>query len=654
MSARPFVQFWLWISAFATLAGWTLSVVGELNWVGYTAAFALFSGFVFLQRRSFGLSSEGFLLAMRKGFRRLRRPMPLCFFVLAILIFVGGAIYPPDNYTGLTYRAGRVLQWLSHGHWFWIHTTDYRMNDRACGMEWLSAPILLFTRSTRGLFLLNFLPFLLLPGLIFSVFLQLGVRGRVAWYWMWLLPGGYTFLLQAGGNANDTFPTVYALAAIYFALRAVSGRAGNDAASSVATRDLWCSILAAALLTGAKASNLPLLLPWVIAIAPAVPALRKKIAATTAVLILAAAVSFLPTAILNMHNLRGDWSGLSIEQEGMNMRNPFVGIWGNAFLLLLDNFTPPFFPLASWWNQHALSALPHFLTTPMLRNFEEGFLWLGELPTEDWSGIGFGLSVLLAVSVIAGFFKARSPAPSPSRIGLASWLLPLPLKGAQDAIPNAKLVLLAPWVALAAYCMKTGMVTPDRLIAPYYPLLAPLLLIGRGQSELVRRVWWRSLVVGAVILGFIVLVLLPDRPLWPAQHVLDRLAIRHPGNHLISRARNVYSVYAKRSDPLADVRALLPPGVKVVGFIGAEDDCDISFWLPFGSRRVEHFLLSDSPERFRREGVEYAVVGGLNLKIRDVTLEDWLQRTGAEVVAQTNGTLKVSEGPQPWYIVQLK
>ena len=72
------------------------------------------------------------------------------------------------------------------------------MNDRACGIEWLTAPLLLFTRCDRALFLLNFIPFLLLPGLVFSVFRRLGVRARVAWHWMWLLPTGYIFLLQAG------------------------------------------------------------------------------------------------------------------------------------------------------------------------------------------------------------------------------------------------------------------------------------------------------------------------------------------------------------------------------------------------------------------------------------------------------------------------
>ena len=157
--------------------------------------------------------------------------------------------------------------------------------------------------------------------------------------------------------------------------------------------------------------------------------------------------------------------------------------------------------------------------------------------------------------------------------------------------------MIAPWLALLAFCMKSGMVTPNRLIAPYYPLLLPLLLIGAGQSQIVRRCWWRALAGGVLILAFVVLILTPDRPLWPAQTILSRLAARHPDQHLISRALDVYTVYAKRSDPLADVRDLLPKDVQTVGFIGAEDDCDISLWLPLGSRRVEHFRLSDPPEQ---------------------------------------------------------
>ena len=193
----------------------------------------------------------------RKSFSRLRarfrRALPAAFGLLALLILVGGLLYPPTNHTAVTYRVPRVLQWLAAHQWHWISNTEnFRMNNRACGIEWLSAPLLLFFRSDRALFLLNFVPFLMLPGLIFSLFTRLGVGPRVAWHWMWLLPTGYNFVLQAGSTGNDTFPTVYALAAVDFACRAWISRKPSD---------LWFSLMTTALLTEAKASNLPLLLP---------------------------------------------------------------------------------------------------------------------------------------------------------------------------------------------------------------------------------------------------------------------------------------------------------------------------------------------------------------------------------------------------------
>ena len=273
-------------------------------------------------------------------------------------------------------------------------------------IEWLTAPLLLFTKSDRALFLVNFIPFLLLPGLVFSVFTRLGVRARVAWQWMWLLPTGYNFLLQAGSICNDTFPAVFALAAIDFAARAWRSRRAAD---------LWHSILAAALLTGAKASNLPLLLPWAILIFPVVPLLRRKPLATLSVLLLSALVSFLPMAVLNNH-FCGDWSGAKLEPAFMVMKDPAVGLYGNPFQLLLDNSIPPVFPLAGWWNQHAPLFMPHFLTEAADNYFDAGFFSVGELPTEDWAGIGFGLCLLLVVSVLASFWIRKKNPGAPGQL----------------------------------------------------------------------------------------------------------------------------------------------------------------------------------------------------------------------------------------------
>ena len=646
----------------ATAAGWLLSALGQLNRSGYLVVFCVTALLLWIGRRTWGWSprtgssqgSERPLLdpaacSWKKIRRRLGRPLPLAFVLLSFLILLGGLLYPPSNHTALTYRIPRVLQWLARGHWFWIHTSDYRMNDRACGIEWLSAPLLLFTKSDRSLFLLNFFPFLLLPGLVFSLFSRLGVRPRVAWQWMWLLPTGYTFLLQAGSAGNDTFPTVYLLAAMDFACRAWNSRRPSDR---------WHSLLAAALMTGAKASNLPLLLPWALVFLPCFwltnagkgahknpsPPLSPtwtrggKRVISVVLLLLVMLVSFLPTAIINLRYC-GDWSGLALELPGMQMKNPLVGIWGNCFLFLLDNLIPPFFPIAGWWNQHALSVLPRWLVGPLVANFEPSFQWLWELPSEDWVGLGFGLSWLVIFAVLAAW--RVGPARNPQ------WA---PL----DALPDGlrRWIILAPWVAVLVYCIKSGMATGARLISPYYPLLLPLLLAGARQAAVIRRRWWQVMVWVVVGLALPVLVLTPGRPLWPAHMILSRLQTLYPEQRLIGRALNVYSVYNIRADPLAGVRSLLPPELRVVGFMARGDDTDISFWRPFGSRRVEHVLVSDSAAEIRQRGIEYVVAGDYNFELNGTSFAAWQHSTGAQLVAETNATVRVSEKPQTWYVLR--
>ena len=634
MSALPLVQLWIWISTFATVAGWTLSAFGQLNRAGYAAAFAVFGVFIFFQRKNPVLAG---IKNFRAGklFNRFRRPLPFCFAALALLIFLGAVLYPPDNYTAMTYRLPRILQWLAHGHWFWIHTVNYRMNDRACGIEWLSAPLMLFTGSTRFLFLLNYLPFLFMPGLIFSIFSRLGVSSRVAWQWMWLLPTGYNFVLQAGSAANDTFPTIYALAAVDFALRARQSKSSAEATSS---------FLSAALLTGAKASNLPLLLPWAILLAEphwrnAKPrAMLSLLARRLPLLVIAAAISFLPMAILNSVYCH-DWSGAVLEEPNMAASNPFYALVGNVFQILLQNLCPPFFPPAKWWNAHAPMIVPHALVS-VSHHFIMGFFDLGELPTEDSAGIGLGLCVLLAVSLFAKCSARRVPDFVPASV-----------------VEERRLrfvVLIVPWIALLFYCVESGMNTAARLIAPYYPLTIPLLLTGPAVARLVRSRLWHVLVIVNVGLAFSVLILTPPRPLWPAQTILSGLVARHPDSHPLARAQEVYSLYSKRSDSLAGLRDLLPQNISIVGFAAGTDDSEISFWLPFGSRRVEDFLVTDPASELRKRGIEYAVINDGQLPQGRVTLDEWLQKSDAELLVATNATLKIATGSINYYVVRLK
>jgi hypothetical protein len=652
------VKLWIIISTLASVGGWVLSAIGALNKWGY--GFWIFSAaiiaFTFVRTSKRPLFSVAEFKKLRW---RMRCFLPAGFGILALLVLVSGVIYAPNDHTALSYRLPRVMEWLSHGRWFWIHTRNYRMNDRACGIEWLSAPLLLFTKSDRVLFLLNFIPFLLLPGLIFSVWTRLGVHRRVAWNWMWLVPTGYCFLMQAGGVANDAFPTVYALAMMDFALRAMGCMSGPWSISDGPSSNLSCfswnmafSLLSAALLVGAKASNLPLGLPWAIVFFPLLPMLLRasvesrngfRAFAWTLVLLVAITISFIPTALLNIHYLH-DWSGLSIEHEGMNMKNPLAGILGNAVLLFTNNFVPTFFPLAGWWNQHALSHFPGALVRLMDANFEGGYNILGEIPTEDWAGIGFGISTLVVVSIVAELCYRRSSRSAgfynnPVIRHFTFW---------------SRATLIAPWIALLAYCMKTGMVTPARLITPYYPLLLPALLIGAGQSKVVRHRWWQVAAGLVLLLALAALIVTPSRPLWPWKPILSRAIAAHPNKTQLLRAQRVYEVYAHRSDPLAGMRQWFPESLNVIGFMGTDDDLDISFWKPYGSRRVERFLIEDTPEKIRDLGIQYAVVSGLELDVNKSTIQDWLERSGAVLLDSTNATMTVSQGSEPWYFVRFK
>ena len=624
MSFLPLVRIWIIASALASGAGWVLSALGQLNLAGYAVATAVGAILFFLARRELLCGGRRFSWGRMR--RRFARPFPLVFAGLALLVFLGGALYPPSNYDGLAYRVPRVLHWLAQGQWHWIHTANFRMNDRSCGFEWLMAPLLAATHSDRLLFLINFLPFLLLPGLAFSVFTRLGVNRRVSWHWMWLLPTGYNFLLQAGSLGNDAFAAVYALAAVDFALRAAGSRR---------VWDVWLSLLAAALLTGAKTGNLPLLLPWFILFFPLAPKLGSKPVAGLAVVLTALLASFLPTALLNSLYC-GDWTGLAMENPGIAMKHPLVGILGNAAVFLTSNFVPTFFPLAGWWNQSALSFLPEKISALLAANFEGGFHKLGEIPTEEMAGLGFGLSVLLAATVLAAWgIRLRRPVQP-----RANW--------------PRRAVLATPYVALLFFFAKSGMMTLARLVSAYYPLLIPALICGPAHAVLARRRWWRWSALAAMLLAFAVVVLTPARPLWPVQTIFSKMGEAGSDSRLLKRIKDVYLVYADRPDPLAKMRAALPDDCAVVGFVGVSNDTEISLWRPFGRRRVEQILPGDTGPQIRARQIHYAVVGELFLLCNHQTIQTWLQQHHATLVTSVTATMTVGDGPRLWHLVRFE
>ena len=72
LSFVPLVRLWLWVSAFASVAGWTLSACGQLNRTGYGIAFAALVVFLWLGRKDLGLVPGGKLVGWGKIRRRFR------------------------------------------------------------------------------------------------------------------------------------------------------------------------------------------------------------------------------------------------------------------------------------------------------------------------------------------------------------------------------------------------------------------------------------------------------------------------------------------------------------------------------------------------------------------------------------------------------
>ena len=547
---------------------------------------------------------------------------PRDFLLSALLAFVGGALYAPNNYDALTYRFPRVLHWFSEHGWHWIETEEGRMNISATGFEWLMAPFFALTHSDRGVFLINIFSFLLLPGLIYATLVRLGIGKRMAWYWMWLFPTGCCFILQAGSVGNDASAAVYLLAAIAFTLRArESGRVS----------DLWFGMLAAALLTGAKASNLPLMLPWTLALLPSLRLLRSKLAGTLAVGVVCVGISFLPLAIMNAKHT-GDWAGDPHNESGMKLDHPGYGIAGNALQLLVHSAMPPVMPVAAAWNKHILEFQKQHLQ-PLVKHFPRLLLTWNELDQEEGAGLGLALSTLL---VATGIAAVRRPSGRLFREHAAN--------------KTGLLICTGGWIALLAYMAKMGSEVPSRLVIPYYALIAASVLLLPGSYCLPRQRWWRVSAQIVALLSLPLLIINPSRPLWPVQTVFSKLAAAYPGNRSIKRAQTVYAVYRDRSDALAPLRRHLSEKDALVGFLG-NNQPEASLWKPFGARVIRDVTRENQEAFTKNEGLLITTSYAITCTFHQPA-ETWVAQHHGRIVGSEDLQTMASGGTRNWLVIR--
>jgi hypothetical protein len=371
--------------------------------------------------------------------------------------------------------------------------------------------------------------------------------------------------------------------------------------------------------------------------------LKPRIPSTAAIGLAAALASFLPTAAFNW-KYGGDWTGLGVEKTILGTGkdgDTALRLSYNCLVLFTENLAPPIFPMAPKWNDAVLHAIPPAMNQRLLNIFEpsQAHLYLGELEIEEAAGLGLGVTMLLIVGVTAGVFHRFRRSPVGHRADAGNLF--------------SLAIMLCAWVSLAAFLAKSGWATAARLITPYYALVAPLLLVGDAQSLLVRSRWWRNAALLVFALAGAVVVLSPPRPLWPAQTTLARLERKWPDSRWVARAKAVYSVYAQRSDAFAPVRRFLPASATVVGVV-TFDDPETSLWRPFGARRFEHVLHTDSREDLRLRGIGYIVINSEKFhRMFDLPFNAWLSAVGGEIVRAIPLRLRAGDPPVDWIIVKL-
>ncbi len=614
------LRAWTVLCTVFVAAGWLLSALGQLNPPAYIVVLCLALFVVIAQVRTTPIR-------WRFPLRRFRRPLPLAYSILALLVFLGGALHPPNNYEGVSFRLPRLLQWFAAGHWFWIPTVNERMNYGAANFEWFTAPLFLLTRSDRLLFLVNFVPFLLLPGLLFSVYRLLRVPGRVAWSWMWILPAGYCYALQAGSIANDALGAVLILASLCFGLRASQRNSAMDAG---------LALLALALATGMERTNLPLVLPCVVALWPARRLLAGRRLASIGLLAVALLVSYLPTGILN-HHYANNWNGYGPRTMALQIHSPIAGMIVSTLRLGVQTMQPPLCPSARSIDTALTSGLPHGIKDLIKDDYSQLELALGELPQEEVSGLGLGVVALLFVSLFARFFFRSGGVVVP----------------APKSAPNAGVVILTAWIAFFLYQNPIGCEPTARQLAPYFPLLLPALIKHPINSFLARKWWWNLVARLGLASAAMVIVLIPARPLWPAATVLGELQSRRPQSQMLVRARQVFSVYEERNDLLGPLRELLPADAVRVGAIASEADADYSLWRPFGHRTVVYLVGAQSWEE--ETGGFTWIVGKTSLLDARYgkSLEQARLASGGLVIGTRLVISTVRNGPEEWFVLKL-
>jgi hypothetical protein len=115
----------------------------------------------------------------------------------------------------------------------------------------------------------------------------------------------------------------------------------------------------------------------------------------------------------------------------------------------------------------------------------------------------------------------------------------------------------------------------------------------------------------------------------------------------------VYSVYAARPDALGPLRKYFPDPAGDIGFVG-EEDPETALWRPFGSRRVRDLTPPNLNELLGTRVRTVVASAEAAQEIFQCPFEQWLADNHLRVIGREKLTVKVTRGPQDWFVMAVE
>ena len=351
--------------------------------------------------------------------------------------------------------------------------------------------------------------------------------------------------------------------------------------------------------------------------------------------------SFFPVALNNYRHC-GDWTGLKAENALFHKPDGILFATRGTLLLAAQNFSPPVLPLAAWTERVVNDAMPAWLVNWFSRDETSpgwGRIQFREMVAEEDAGWGFGLSCLLLVQLIVGTLRRIFTKTSPECSKVRGYFLRVAF-------------LVSPFVSLMVFQFKSSLSPVARTILPYYALLLPFCLVISGVEWQVRRRWWKVLGLCVFLFAGLSVLVIPERPLWPALTALKKLesCFHSPA---LARATTVYETYRARSEVLSPLIEALPNSTQSIGLISVTEP-EAGLWRPFGSRRVFHILSETKPDEIAACGIERVIINVDSAPaVLKMPLADWLEKFNATVEKTMIIRVFASGPPNTYQLVRI-